>query len=118
MLSGPGFWLLAKAPPSPPTTYVTCPGLDSSRRKTEPGLFQNSISAPALEAALTLRESDFQLSTPTLLSREAVQAGFCPCGSRGVFPEGAAEAQLICPATAGFPELSYVQGASLANSIR
>lgn len=110
MLSGPGCWLLAKAPPAPPTTSVTCPGLDSSRRKTEPSPFQNSISAPALAAAPTLRESDFQLSTPPLVSREAVQAGFCPWGSRGVCPEGAAKAQLMCPATTGFPELSLRPG--------
>lgn len=105
-------WLLApgQGTASPPTTSVTCPGLDSSRRKTEPSLFQNSISAPALAAAPTLRESDFQLSTPPLLSREAAQAGFCPWGSRGVFPEGAAEAQLMCPATTGFPELSLRPG--------
>lgn len=96
---------LAKAPLSPPTTCVACPGLDSSRRKMDPSLFHHSVSAPALEAALTLQEPDFQLSTPALLSREAVQAG-----ARGVFPEGAAEAQLTCPATTGFPELPLRPG--------
>lgn len=76
---------------------------------TEPSIFHHSISAPVLEA-LTFQESDFQLSTPPLPSREPVLAGFCPCGSRGVFPEGAAEAQLMCPATTGFPELLLCAG--------
>lgn len=63
MLSGSGFWLL------------TCAGLDSNRRMTEPSIFHHSISAPVLEA-LTFQESDFQLSTPPLPSREPVLAGF------------------------------------------